>query len=152
MESSAKRQFTITDLPYRIHDFSLVEKLRTREKVSECLNIVGILVALAGGLIFIAGPSSIRVGWGGPSLWEVLLLNPGIVLSFGVMLMVIASNVVPPVLQEIDTFITENFTLVDDAGNPLVDGVIQGEIEAEGSLNLVFKPIADRPTTEQGVR
>lgn len=151
MESSAKRQYTITDLPHRIHDFPLIEKLRSREKISDFLTIAGIIIAITGGLIFIAGPSSIRVGWDGPSLWEVLLLNPGIVLSAGVLLMVIASSIVPPVLQEIETFISENFTLVDDEGNPSFEGVIHGEIEAEGHLNLVFMPTADRPMAEQGV-
>ncbi|TGN39953.1 hypothetical protein [Marinobacter confluentis] len=151
MESPAKRQLTIVDLPYRIENFPLIEKLKSRQKTGEFFNVAGIVIAIIGGLIFIAGPSSIRVGWDGPSLWEILLLNPGIILSLGVMCMFIAGHIVPPVLQEIDTFIADNFTLIDDEGNSSLEGVIQGEIEADGDLNLIFVPTIDRAMAEQGV-
>lgn len=151
MESAEKRQLTIVDLPYRIEDFPLVEKLKSRQKTGEFFNIAGIIIALIGGLILIAGPSSIQVGWDGPSLGEILLLNPGIVISVGVMLMFIASNIAPPVIQEIETFIADNFALVDDEGNPSLEGAIHGEIEADGHLNLIFVPASQGPIAEQGV-
>lgn len=151
MESSAKRQLTVADLPYRIKDFPLIEKLNSRQKMGGFFNITGIVIAIIGGLILIGGPSSIRVGIGGPSFGEILLLNPGLVVSLGVLLMFIGSQIVPPVVQEIETFIAENFTLVDDDGNPSLEGVIHGQIEAEGHLKLVFVPVSDGPMAEQGV-
>lgn len=151
MESTTKRQLTIADLPYRIKDFPLIEKLNSRQKISGFLNIVGIVIAIIGGLILIGGPSSIRVGLSGPSFGEILLLNPGLVISAGMLLLFIGSQIVPPVIQEIETYIAENFTLVDDDGNPSMEGGIHGQIEAEGHLNLVFVPISDKPMAEQGV-
>ncbi|MFL1456290.1 hypothetical protein ACJO5Y_17765 [Marinobacter sp. GN3S48] len=151
MESPSKRQLTIADLPYRIKDFPLIEKLESRQKVGGFFNVVGIVIAIIGGLIMIGGPSSIRVGLGGPSFGEILLLNPGLVVSMGVLLMFIGSQIVPPVIQEIDTFIADNFTLVDDEGNPSLEGVIHGQIEDEGHLKLVFVPTSDKPLVEQGV-
>src|SRR5690554_5152675 len=75
MESSSKRRLTADELPHRIENFPLAQKLESRQNISNILTVLGIAIAVIGGLILIGGPSSIRVGWNGPTLWEMILLE-----------------------------------------------------------------------------
>lgn len=136
MESS-KQRLTMADLPYCIEKSPLAKKFESRQSISTALTYIGIAIAFIGGLIMIGGPSSIRVGWDGPSLWELILLNPGPIVSVGVMLLFAGSQILPPVVQEIDTFVSENFTLVDDNGIPIVDAAITWQPQHGGHLSLV---------------
>ena len=107
MESSSKRRLTADELPHRIENFPLAQKLESRQNISNVLTVLGIAIAVIGGLILTGGPSSIRVGWNGPTLWEMILLNPGPIFSIGVMLLVAGSQITPSVIQEVQTYVDE---------------------------------------------
>ncbi|WP_226596115.1 hypothetical protein [Marinobacter nauticus] len=149
MESSNKQRLTLADLPYRIEKSPLARKFESRQSISTALSYIGIAVAIIGGLILIGGPSSIQVGWDGPSLWELILLSPGPIISIGMMLLFIGSQILPPVIQELDAFIEENFALVDDNGIPVMDAVITWQSEAGGNLSVVAVSLNQPAESEQ---
>lgn len=148
METPSQRRLTIADLPHRIENFPLAQKLESRQKVGNFFTIAGVVVAFIGVLIMIGGPSSILVSYSGPTLTQFILLNPGMVVSIGVFLLCIGSQIAPPVVREIEAFISENFTLVDDHGIPSVERVIAGQIEPGGHLNLVLASAPPTPESQ----
>lgn len=143
MESPEKQKLTIAELPYLIEDFQLIKKLESREQLSNVLSMIGIGIAVVGGLILIFGPSSVMVSRSGPTFFEMLLLVPGPTISVGVLLLFISSQIAHPVLNEIEAFITQNFELIDSDGLPSNRGIIRGKIEQEGHLRLVFVPASE---------
>ncbi|QFS88807.1 MULTISPECIES: hypothetical protein [Marinobacter] len=149
MESSSKRRLTADELPHRIENFPLAQKLESRQNISNILTVLGIAIAVIGGLILIGGPSSIRVGWNGPTLWEMILLNPGPIFSIGVMLLVAGSQITPSVIQEVQTYVDEHFVLVNEPGVPAEEGVMTWQIVPGGHLDLVFVSLAELSEAEQ---
>lgn len=149
MDVSTRQRLTIADLPYRIEQSPLAQKLESRKTFSAVLTYTGIAVALIGGLILIGGPSSIRVGWNGPSLWELILLSPGPIISVGLLLLFAGGQITSPVIHEIDVFIDANFALVDDNGIPALDAVITWQPEPEGSLSVVALFVSPAAEPEQ---
>ena len=141
MESSNKQRLTLADLPYRIEKSPLARKFESRQSISTALSYIGIAVAIIGGLILIGGPSSIQVGWDGPSLWELILLSPGPIISIGMLLLFIGSQILPPVIQD--------FALVDDNGIPVMDAVITWQSEAGGNLSVVAVSLNQPAESEQ---
>lgn len=149
MESSNKQRLTLADLPYRIEKSPLARKFESRQSISTALSYIGIAIGIIGGLILIGGPSSIQVGWDGPTLWELILLSPGPIISIGMLLLFVGSQILPPVVQELDAFIEENFALVDENGIPVMSAAITWQPEGNGNLSVVAVPLTQSADSEQ---
>ncbi|WP_336366193.1 hypothetical protein [Marinobacter sp. C2H3] len=135
MELSDPKRLTLADFPYCMQS-PLATKFASQERIGTALNYAGWVVALFGGLLLIAGPKSIMVGWEGPTLWETILLIPGPIFTVGCVLLFMSANVTASTKREITAFVEKQFELIDDNGIPLMNSAILWEVEPGGKLNL----------------
>ncbi|SEP15011.1 hypothetical protein [Aquisalimonas asiatica] len=129
---------TVSDLPMAIEGGSDVQGHRNKLAVAPYLAGGGVLLAAAGVLILIFGPSSIMVAASGPTLREWILLNPYVLTILGVVASSGAGHVRRSGWEELHRYVAERYFLCDDEGRPVTNGGLTVGLADGGGLEIGY--------------
>ncbi|MCW9705746.1 hypothetical protein [Fodinibius salsisoli] len=143
------RKVTQKDLPLTIKNVSAVKKATIQEYVGYAILGIGGVVLLTGILTLLFGPSSLRIGLGGPTFTEFILLYPGPIASIGFFLVFAGSQVSSHAFDRVQQYVEDNYILHDEYNKPATDAIIAAapSPKSDNSLTLHYLAVDNKPDT-----
>lgn len=145
------RKIRKKDLPLTISNVKAIKTATLQEYAGYALLGIGIVVLLAGILILLFGPRSLRVSLTGPTFTEFILLNPGPIASIGFFLAFAGNQLLTHAMDGVRKYVAENYILYDEYNKPATNAIIAAapSSKSDNSLTLRYLPVENKPDTDQ---